>query len=465
MSQKFEKLIEKAGSEYKLSDGERAKMSRVVREYMQFKPIVKPLREAPTYSISVSSSWFTFAHRPIAAALVLVLIFGSGVSYAAENALPGDALYSVKTYVNEPARLALASGAEAKAEIQIEFAERRIEEATVLAAEGRLDEDTEGELAAAFESHAAAAAEHMTAADEDDSSTSVELASRFETRLVAHENILAEVEAEREEEDAPHTMRLADAIRAASENVISIRARDAALAVGIADIAVDDSTAIDASAEMRGEPGVMTMSLAAAPETETIARSAKVAAEAEVSPTPPNVKKISRMKSGAEKSLKNAQKALRSAKSLSAEAKERAEADLAFADSLLTEGSQHLEADADADAFAAFEESLRVSEQTAVYLKAAPMLEKARSRGKNLRTNVEGHVESRIESRSESDVEIPAPDGTTSIEIGSDATVTNSAPSEDKPEDKPKKEGESKSHDDEDESSDTEAKLKLDLSL
>ncbi|MEK7098539.1 MAG: DUF5667 domain-containing protein, partial [Patescibacteria group bacterium] len=214
MSQKFEKLIEKTGSEYKLSDGERAKMSRVVREYMQFKPIVKPLREAPTYSISVSSSWFSFAHRPIAAALVLVLVFGSGVSYAAENALPGDALYSIKTYVNEPTRLALASGAEAKAEIQIEFAERRIEEATILAAEGRLDENTEGELAVAFESHAASAAEHMTAADEDDSSTSVELASRFETRLVAHEKILAEVEAGREEDDAPHTMRLADAIRA-----------------------------------------------------------------------------------------------------------------------------------------------------------------------------------------------------------------------------------------------------------
>ena len=457
MSQKFEKLIEKTGSEYKLSDGERAKMSRVVREYMQFKPIVKPLREAPTYSISVSSSWFSFAHRPLAAALVLVLVFGSGVSYAAENALPGDALYSIKTYVNEPSRLALASGAEAKAEIQIEFAERRIEEATILAAEGRLDENTEGELAVAFESHAASAAEHMTAADEDDSSTSVELASRFETRLVAHENILAEVEAGREEDDAPHTMRLADAIRAASENVISIRAGDATLAAGIADVAIDASVAADA--EMRGEPAAMMMSLAApdAPaETTTNSRTAKFVAEvAPAVPAPaPDAKKIARMKSGAEKSLKNAQKTLRSAKSLSAEAKERAEADLTFADSLLTEGSEHLEADADADTFAAFEESLRISEQTAVYLKAAPMLEKARSRGKSSRTNIENGVE----SRTENDIDISASEVGASVNVGLDTTVTNPTPA-----DEPKKEDESNEHKDEDESSDTKVKLELSL--
>lgn len=393
----FEKHITKAGESYKLSADERAKMSRVVREYMTHKPLAR----AEMYSVSVSYRWFSFAHRPLAAALVLVLVFGSGVSYAAENALPGDALYSVKTYVNEPARLALASSAEAKAEIQIEFAERRIEEATVLAAEGRLDEDTEGQLAAAFESHAAAAAEHIAEADTDDSSASVELSSRFENRLAAHENVLAEVEAGREDEDAPHSARLAEAIHIASMNVINVRAENAiALAANIAaDVTAgaDASIALatDTNMEAQAKPMPMPLSIAAeapnAPETNT--RSAKFAAN--VAPTPaPDAKTILRMKTGAEKSLKAAQKSLKNAKSLSAEAHAKAEADIAFADSRLTDGSAFLEADADADAFGAFEESLRVSEQANVYIKAAPTLEKARARVKNFRsaTDVRANV-------------------------------------------------------------------------
>ena len=147
MSQKFEKLIEKIGSEYSLSTDERAKMSRVVREYMAH----KPMRARQGYAVSVSYTWFAFIHRPLAAALVLVLVGGTGISYAAENALPGDSLYSVKTYVNEPVRVALATNAEAKAEVQIELAERRIDEAATLAAEGRLDNATQQDLTVALD--------------------------------------------------------------------------------------------------------------------------------------------------------------------------------------------------------------------------------------------------------------------------------------------------------------------------
>jgi hypothetical protein len=452
---KFEDIITKAGegSEYQLSQHEREKMTRVVREYAA----MKPLPHAQSYSVSLSYSWFTFAHRPIAAALVLVLVFGSGVSYAAENALPGDALYTVKTYINEPARVALATNAEAKAEVQIELAERRIEEAAVLAAEGRLDEETENELAVAFESHAAAVAEEMAEADKEDDSASIELASRFENRLAAHENILLEVESEGER---AHTARLTDAIRAASENAITISA-GTALAISIAAdtaAAAEGTPAVtmEAGSEAGAEPAaMMTMSIASDTPVENVevtTRAAKVFVSA-TAPAPSfDSKTVSRMKAAAEKSLKNAQKKFKGAKSLTTEAHEQAEADLVFADSLLTEGMQHLEADADAEAFAAFKESLRVSEQSAVYMKAAPTLEKARSRARNARTN----VESRIESRTDATVEVGPINATVTLPLETNGRKNEESTSE--VEDGPEP-------DDDGTSTESEVKIKLDLSL
>lgn len=451
---KFEDTIRKAGegSEYMLSDSERANMSRIVREYAA----MKPLPHAQSYSVSLSYSWFTFAHRPIAAALVLVLVFGSGVSYAAENALPGDALYAVKTYINEPAKVALATNAEAKAEVQIELAERRIEEAAILAAEGRLDEETEDDLAIAFESHAEAVAEHIAEADADDEGISMELASRFENRLAAHENILLEVESSDESE---HSARLAGAIRAASETAVNISIGNSlAIAVAAAEdtslMATSEEAAPDAASAGASEPAMaMTMSVASdtpAPEARSAKDVATLAAPAHVSAPVPDAKAISRMKAAAEKSLKNAQKKFKSAKSLSAEAEAQAEADLMLADSLITEGSQYLETDADADAYAAFKESLRVSEQTSVYIKAAPVLEKVRSRAKNSRTNFNNRLESRgIETTVEAD-----PLNAT-ITIPHDGADDDDEPEEDRPEAK----------ENEGTSTEAEVKIKLDLSL
>ncbi len=430
-----------------LSDSERANMTRVIREYAAMKPVTVYRGDT---SITVSYRWFTFAHRPMAAALVLVLIFGSSVSYAAENALPGDTLYTVKTYINEPTRVALATNAEAKAEVQIELAERRIEEAAVLAAEGRLDEEIEDDLAIAFESHAEAVAEHISEADEDDEGISMELASRFENRLAAHGEILLEVDGV---DEAPHSARLAEAIRAASNQAVAISIGNA-LATGIdATLAATSDTEAEPESAEGAEPATMMTVASDTPEPAADARTATFAAAQAETPLP-DAKKIARIKAAAEKSLKNSHKKLKGVKALSSEARERAEADLALADSLLAEGSQHLEADADAEAYAAFKESFRVSEQANVYMKAAPTLEKARSRAKNNRAILESRIEPRIESH----------DSETTVEVGPvNATVTiphKEAADEDEPE-----EDHPEVKEDEETSSEADVKIKPDLSL
>jgi hypothetical protein len=79
-----------------------------------------------------------------AAALVLVLVIvllgGLGTTAAAaQNSLPGDALYSVKTKI-EDTRLSLARDARDRAEMQMSFAEHRLTEISDLVEQGRFSE-------------------------------------------------------------------------------------------------------------------------------------------------------------------------------------------------------------------------------------------------------------------------------------------------------------------------------------
>jgi len=58
---------------------------------------------------------------------------GGGVSYAAEGAVPGDALYPIKVGINEEVRDIVALTPEAKADWESRLVERRLEEAEKLA--------------------------------------------------------------------------------------------------------------------------------------------------------------------------------------------------------------------------------------------------------------------------------------------------------------------------------------------
>ncbi len=68
----------------------------------------------------------------IIAVIALLLLGGIGITgAAAQSAIPGDALYSVKTSI-EQTRLTLAKDAGDRAELKLSFAEQRLEEISVL---------------------------------------------------------------------------------------------------------------------------------------------------------------------------------------------------------------------------------------------------------------------------------------------------------------------------------------------
>lgn len=87
------------------------------------------------------------------AALVLVVATGTQATLASEKTIPGDILYSVKVSVAEPVALALTAPGEEKAELATKFASRRVNEASTLSAQGKLDEKTAIKLAASFDTH------------------------------------------------------------------------------------------------------------------------------------------------------------------------------------------------------------------------------------------------------------------------------------------------------------------------
>ena len=356
MNNHFEKHIRKAAEGVSLSDAEKSRMTHMVREYMAMKPL--PMRASV-----VSIEWFSYSwvKQPLAAALALVFIFSGGISYAAESALPGDALYAVKTNVNEAVKVALATNTEAKANVQIELAERRIEEAATLASENRLDAETEGKLAAAFEAHAESATEEVATIDEEDSSAAAEISSRFETRLAAHEEVLSLVSA-----NADATNTLSVAIRGKGRAVADLRARAEER------IAVSAAPATTMSLTMQAAPAADTaMKAAAGGNAETETRIATTNPEKTY-----DARAAERMKVSAEAQLKAAKKKVKSSK-LEGSAKAAAEAKLEEAEEYIADGRAFLKEKAAAHAYHSFQESLVLSERLSVLLKAETALKKA----------------------------------------------------------------------------------------
>ncbi len=132
-------------------------------------------------------TFFSRSFTYVAAAIILV-VAGTGTALAANRALPGDQLYVVKTTINEPVRAALTFNADARADYESTLATRRMEEATVLAVEGKLDAETQVKLGRNFESHAQAVQKHVERLrSNNDNDKASSLAAGFASKVTERE--------------------------------------------------------------------------------------------------------------------------------------------------------------------------------------------------------------------------------------------------------------------------------------
>ena len=136
----------------------------------------------------------TFA---VYAALFLSLSIGGAASFAAESALPGDVLYSVKTSVNEKLKEVLAFSTESKGEVEASISEERLEEAAELAAQNRFDGEARANLEANFERHAEKVQIRIEELqNKGKGKAAADLSARFENSIEAHSRTLEKLDGE-----------------------------------------------------------------------------------------------------------------------------------------------------------------------------------------------------------------------------------------------------------------------------
>lgn len=159
---------------------------------------------------SVFSLW-----KPVlTGVMIAVLGGGAAVSYASQAALPGDSLYPFKIYVSEHPYLHLYFAQRAQAAWSAELAERRLEEAEQLAADGKLTDQAHVVLTVQFQRHA------KRARDE----------AAFDTVLDGHEAILRTLVTERGEADVQLRV-LIDRVQAAKRELMPSSAPAAGAAI------------------------------------------------------------------------------------------------------------------------------------------------------------------------------------------------------------------------------------------
>lgn len=225
-----------------LTNSERDNMRAYLKSFLSSHPAHAPFSiraldwAEATFIRSATGERFAYG-KLAGASLVLILFTGMGTSYAAQNALPGQALYGVKVNLNEVVEGAFALSPVARAEFDAELTTRRLEEAEVLAAANQLTPEVSSELqtrinesASSFNGNIA-----LLAQNEDGLSAAADVQSDLEATLSAHANVLAAITA-----TIPETkVALAPIISTVETHVASARqARDDDTALAAATLSV-----------------------------------------------------------------------------------------------------------------------------------------------------------------------------------------------------------------------------------
>ncbi len=130
--------------------------------------------------------------KPMTALILIALLAGGTTSFAAERAVPGDALYGVKVEVNEEVKSFFAFGNDDEAELQARLMEERLEEAETLASRGELTSEAAADLGLRMKAHMGEAEDRSETAEVDgDFETAASVRASVDASLRSYATILA----------------------------------------------------------------------------------------------------------------------------------------------------------------------------------------------------------------------------------------------------------------------------------
>lgn len=182
------KQFKKIAHKVRLTADEKSTMRGELLRYMKMHPAVssQSIRIPSSFSISDLRNKKTM---PILVSLGILM--GGSLSFAAENTVPGDILYPIKTHVNETVRGAVAGTPKAKAEWEVRLAERRLEEVEKLVStQTALPEVKELAQANLEKSADIVKARIAKFEDDEDSEDALKTAGDFSNMLREHEDAL-----------------------------------------------------------------------------------------------------------------------------------------------------------------------------------------------------------------------------------------------------------------------------------
>lgn len=188
MNKSFEQLMEEA-KKVRLNESDHSLARQDLLAFIEMNPHVAADGRWRVYATNILH--FVRSPVPVLISVSLIIAASAGVSYAAEGSLPGNILYPIKVHVNEEVHAKFMTSPEARARWEAQRAERRIEEAERLAANGALSPATKLSIEQNFNDHVQRVNLLLQdVEDKDNVETAADISSDFETALQIHEKIL-----------------------------------------------------------------------------------------------------------------------------------------------------------------------------------------------------------------------------------------------------------------------------------
>ncbi len=133
-----------------IDDVKNVKLSVQEKEGM-FDRLQMHIKDNPVIEKGTIFTWLsvqvrTYKYAYCGALALALIIIGGQVSYAAESALPGDILYPVKIYVNEPIKSAVAMSPKAKKAVEQKKVIERLGEVEELVKQGKFNNENRSQI-------------------------------------------------------------------------------------------------------------------------------------------------------------------------------------------------------------------------------------------------------------------------------------------------------------------------------
>lgn len=131
-------------------------------------------------------------HRWVSAlaVFIIVVVAGNSAVLASQESLPGDTFYPIKVNIVEPIRVALATNTLAKAEIQTQLIQNRLQESETLAARGKLDTKKEQNLNERIEKQVSDLAVSINKVKDASPKVAEDISTTLEASINTHDKIL-----------------------------------------------------------------------------------------------------------------------------------------------------------------------------------------------------------------------------------------------------------------------------------